>query len=79
MSVEEKLEFLTQEVCQTRQEVEEKLESSLGQEVNAAQEKMTQDVPRKTGNTSYQLTRLYEEAESDMVICSQFQAQGACH
>ena len=45
MSVEEKLEFLMQEVCQTKQEVEEKLESLLGQEVNAAQEKMTQDVP----------------------------------
>ena len=60
MSVEDKLKLLMQEVRQFRQEVEEKLESSLvgvKQEVNAVQEKMSQDAARKIGNTSYQFCK----------------------
>ena len=60
MSVEEKLELLMQEVRQSRREVVEKLESTLAEvkrEVNTAQEKMSQDVARKIGNTSYQFRK----------------------
>ena len=43
MSVEEKLELLMQEVCQSRREVDEKLESTLAEvsEVNASREDVT--------------------------------------
>ena len=47
-------------VCQLLQEVEEKLDvfiAEVKREVNAAQEKTSEDVARKIGNTSYQFKK----------------------
>ena len=60
MSLDDKLEQLMQEVRQSREEVEQKLESVIAEvkrEVNAAQEKTSQDVTRKIGNTTYQFRK----------------------
>ena len=56
MSLEEKVDLLMQDICQSRQEVEQKFAASIAEvkhEVNAAQEKTSQEVARKIGNTSY--------------------------
>ena len=70
-----------QEVRQSRREVDEKLESTLAEvkcEVNAAQEKMSQDVARKIGNISYQFHKKGHEHQYKF-NCSVEEAISSAH
>ena len=64
MSLEEKVDLLMQEIRQSRREVEQNFAASIAEvkrEVNAAQERTSQEVARKIGNTSYQFRKKRHE------------------
>ena len=51
-----KFDELMREICQFRHEVEEKLSTSIAKlkcKVNSAQQKTSQDLAKKIGNSSY--------------------------
>ena len=55
--MDEKFDELMREIRQSRREVEEKLSTSIAElksEVNSAQQKTSQDLAKKIGNSSYQ-------------------------
>lgn len=54
--MDEKLDELMEEIRQSKREVEEKI-ADLKSEVNLAQQKTSQDLAKKIGNSSYQFKR----------------------